>query len=264
MQSFPKIFLFLSALSAQAQSYDSLWKQRRMATPRSQWESNRKALNRQLRQAEEDKLYLSASPLGILDPYDTNLMLGAEYCLTPIVSLRADMGYIFHSAHFIRAFKTQGVVFRPMIRIHSMRRDARSSFDIVLHYKYVKSTQEDWLGHIPVNGVPSYSEFTEFDVIRSRGGLMLFYNHRIPLFEGARSYIEFYGGAGIKFRNNVYVKERPNSIYLRHPFQTEAQRQPSLTIQMGLRLVYKLPRDFFRKNKLDKTNYGKRSEYGNP
>jgi len=256
------LLLFLSD-AAQAQSYDSLW--RRQTTERSLYrrlKNDEKNLAWQLKQAEKDKLYLSWSPLGLLfDIVDTNLTLGAEYCLTPSISIRADMGYVFQSSYFTSYAKARGVVLRPMIRIYSSR-DVRSSFDVAFHYKYVKTTLEDWLGRMPVNGVPSYSEFTEFDIVRSRWGVMVFYNYRTLPFARDRCYVEFYWGAGVKYRHNISLKNQPNTTYYRTNIPEDRVR-PFPTLQMGLRLVYKFPHDLFHKSKLDKTNYGKRSEGGN-
>lgn len=251
----------LSGLAAQAQTYDSLWKLKRMERDlrhQLKREENESAL--QLRQIDQDKLHLSLNPLGVLfDFIDTNITLGAEYYLTPKVSVRADMGYIYHSAYYVKAIKARGFIFRPMIRLYSMRK-ARSSFDLSFHYKYVKSTQDDWLGRLPVNGVPSYSEFTEFDIIRSRWGVMLFYNYRTRRFANNRCYVEFYWGVGLKSRVNVYLKDQPKSIYRLIEDSGPSSLQTIPTLQMGLRVVYKFPHDLFQKAKLKKTNYGKRNE----
>lgn len=258
MRPFYKIFLLLLLSGVvRAQSYDSLRKLRMME--RALYHSlknEEKQLAWQLKQAEKDKLYLSLSPLGLLDMVDTNFTLGAEYCLTPSISVRADMGYIFQSTYFYKSLKARGLVVRPMMRIYLQ--NVRSSFDLAFHYKYVRSTEEDWITRQPVNGVPSYSEFTEFDIVRSRWGVMLFYNYRTRPFAENRCYVEFYWGVGVKYRHNIYLKDQPNSTYFRTHFDEE-RRRPFPTLQMGLRVVYKFPHDLFRKNKLDKTNYGKRN-----
>lgn len=227
---------------------------------RNQLKNNERESALQLRQFDQDKLYLSLNPLGVIfDFIDTNITLGAEYCLTPRVSVRADMGYIYQSSYYVKAIKARGFIFRPMIRLYS-RQNPRSSFDLAFHYKYVKSTQDDWLGRLPVNGVTSYREFTEFDIVRSRWGVMLFYNYQTRRFANNRCYVEFYWGVGLKSVVKAYLKDQPNSTYYRVSNADPSSLQTVPTLQMGLRVVYKFPHALFQKVKLKKTNYGKRSD----
>jgi len=157
-----------------------------------------------------EKLYVRLNFLGLLDGLDQNFSTGLEYKFAPRWSTGSDLAWIFNSQYFAATQSIRGIIFRPFIRyyVHKQKRE-RSFVEAELHYKFVSYKIQDWLGRNPVNGVPSYEEYTTFHYNKNVFDFHLKAGNQAYLSRNDQLRMEFNYGVGVRWKwqgvkNGVY------------------------------------------------------------
>ena len=176
--------------------------------------------------------------LGMLDPYDENFSIGAEYKFATHWSSGADVAYIFNSAYLSDSKHCQGFILRPFIRFYP-NTSRRGYFEVELHHKHVAYQLTDWLGKDVVDGVPSYEEYTTFHYIKNAYGVNIKFGTWSDLTNDKRLRLEYHIGLGLRFKK----QHSANGSYTADTgFFTELYKPDYATpvLPMGIRLVYDL------------------------
>jgi len=185
--------------------------------------------------------FIRINPTGLLDFVETNFSLGYEYHLTHNWSIAADATWIFYSKYFSHTKHANGFIFRPAIRRYTG--PLKTGFlEAELHYKYVVSTIQDWLGRNCVGGVSAYEEFTKFDYLRKVIGFHLKVGHAAKLSKDNKFWFEYYIGLGARWTFRKVINE-PNScyIYASGPFSDAIENaRTTIALPCGFRLLYNL------------------------
>lgn len=176
--------------------------------------------------------------LGMLDPYDENFSIGAEYKFSPHWSSGADVAYIFNSAYLSDSKHCQGFILRPFIRFYP-NTSRRGYFEVELYYKHVAYQLTDWLGKDVVDVIPSYEEYTTFHFIKNAYGVNIKAGSSTNLTKDRRFRLEYYLGLGIRFKkqhadNGSYSPDKETLIGLYRP------NYATTVLPVGIRLVYDL------------------------
>ncbi len=157
-----------------------------------------------------EKWYVRLNFPGLLDGLDQNFSTGLEYRFAPRWSTGSDIAWIFYSKYFTETQSANGIIIRPFIRyyVHQQRRQ-RSFIEAELHYKFASYEIQDWLGREPVNGVPSYEEFTTFHYNKNVFGIHLKAGNQTYLTRDDKLRMEFNYGVGVRWKwqgvkNGVY------------------------------------------------------------
>lgn len=185
--------------------------------------------------------FIRFNPLGLLDPGDMNISVGAERFIRPRLSVASDIAFIFRSSNFAQARRSTGFVFRPAIRFYPNR--TAFFLEGELHYKQVNHQIRDWLGMDAVNGIPSYERFTDFTYRRNTYGFHLKAGRIMQSFLGTNLWWEVYAGVGARFYQFKVVRQ-PRSVYDRtrwFDLDREGIRY-SPVVPMGLRVMWKVKR----------------------
>ena len=148
------------------------------------------------------KILVRFSPLGVIDFLDHNLTPGIEYRMYGRWAAGLDAGYIFASDYIAKNKGTAGVLMRPYVRFYP-----KSSSGLFLHaefhYKRVRYRLEDWLGKAPVNGIPTYEEFTTFSYVKRVTGANLRIGGELFLSPNKRLRSEVTVGFGVRFKKSL-------------------------------------------------------------
>ena len=177
--------------------------------------------------------------LGILDEYDRNISLGAEYQFAPKWSAGMDAGYIFQSDYISQNTRTRGMLLRPFIRYYF--KEKRAGFlEANFHYKTVAYKVKDWIERDIINGVAAYEELSSFDFNKNVFGMNLMIGDRFRLSK-KNNIIQFepYAGLGARLKR----QEAENGFFIpdRNMFTPAYDAKFSyLAILMGTRLTIKL------------------------
>ena len=139
--------------------------------------------------------------LGILDGYDHNISLGAEYRLHPTWSVGLDAGYIFQSDYIAENKGVSGIILRPFLR-HYFKENRKGFVEAHIHFKAVRYKVSDWIGKDVVEGVPSYEEFTTFHYNKKIFGISFILGRSFNLVnKNDQVKLEPYFGLGIRIKS---------------------------------------------------------------
>lgn len=184
---------------------------------------------------------LRLNPLGLIDVVEPNISVGYVYRFSDNWAIGSDLAWVFYSRYFEQTKHADGFIFRPAIRKYIGRRK-QSFFDAELHYKYVVSTIEDWLGRDCVNGVAAYEEFTTFHYLRQSIGTNLKFGEELSLSRNNKFWLEYYLGLGFRW-NFQKVLNETNCCYIYATNPVGIQKDDghfTFAVPFGLRLLYKL------------------------
>lgn len=175
---------------------------------------------------------------GLVDPYDENASLGAEYKFDPQWSAGSDLAYIFSSEYLSDSKRTTGFIVRPFVRFYP-NNERRWFLELQLHYKYASYQLKDWLGKDIVDGNPSYEELTNFHFIKKAMGLHFNFGTSANLSRDKKLWAEFYVGLGIRHKKQyadegTYIRQKGWLVDLYQPDYA------TIVMPMGVRLVYDL------------------------
>jgi hypothetical protein len=180
--------------------------------------------------------------IGLLDPIEPNLSVGAEYFLKENISVATDAGYVLYYNDVNKTVKnTSGYIVKPGIQFYFGQRQ-NAFFRFELHYKHVNYQVEDWLNKNVVGGVSSYQEFQRFTYRRDVFGFNAIIGLRSDISQNGRFYLEYYVGVGLRKQWDGLKKE-PNSSYTSWNFPTVGRENDVLyypALPLGIRLVYRL------------------------
>ena len=140
--------------------------------------------------------------LGMLDGFDRNVSIGAEYQFSHQWAAGLDAAYIFWSEYVHRNNGARGVILRPFIRYYF--KEKRTGFlEAHFHYKKVAYKVKDWIGRDVVNGVPAYEEFSTFDFNKRVMGFSFLIGDKFNLSKDKKVKFEPYIGLGLRFKKQV-------------------------------------------------------------
>lgn len=189
------------------------------------------------------KLYFRMNPAGLIDAFDENITIGAEYRFNHKWSATMDAGYIFFSGYAGRVKSASGVLLRPGIRKYcGQRKDI--FLDLQFHFKEVNYRVKDWLDKNVVDNVATYEEYKTFRYHKRVIGGQFMIGGKEYLSRSHRLCFEVYVGIGIRYKAEG-VRDEPNSRYnpingmdLTTP-STETSKRVVAAVPFGLRLVYR-------------------------
>jgi len=178
------------------------------------------------------------NPFGTIDFLDNNFTPGVEYKLNKRWSVGLDAGYVFTSNYIPESKRAGGVLLRPFVRVYP-----NSSLGLFLqgelHYKRVRYSIEDFLGRAPVNGIPSYEEFTRFGYIKRVIGAQVRVGRQFYLTDDERLRLEFSIGLGVRFKKS-YVKDGVYAINDFFGIRNVDANQGLPAVPMAFHLTYQL------------------------
>lgn len=146
----------------------------------------------------QPKTSLRFNILGLADPIDENLSFGIEHRFRSKWSVGTDVGWVFNTTYIGNSKGVNGIIARPFLRYYPEHRN--SFWEAELHYKYVSYKIEDWLGRIPINNVPTYQEFTTFNLQKYAAGIHVKWGFQSNLSRDKKFKFEFVSGLGIRFK----------------------------------------------------------------
>ncbi len=176
---------------------------------------------------------------GLLDFYDQNISLGAEYPFNPQWSAGIDAGYIFQSEYIRENTGVKGMILRPFIRYYF--KEKRTGFlEANLHYKNVVYKVKDWIGRDITNGIPAYEELSIFDFNKNVYGINVVIGNKWNLDKkNNRIKLEPYAGLGARIRRQK--SGNGSFAFNNNWFSPDFEPKFSyLAILMGMRLTFKL------------------------
>jgi hypothetical protein len=100
---------------------------------------------------------MRANVTGLMDFFDANISLGAEYQWNPRNAMIIDVAYIFYTMYAgpRTATNVGGFYIRPTYR-HYLGKTQTAFLEGTFMYKNVSSTNNTWVGVNPVQGIPSF------------------------------------------------------------------------------------------------------------
>ena len=187
----------------------------------------------------QPKILLRFNVLGLADPLDQNLSFGFEDHFHPNWSAGTDAAWVFNTNTVDHLKGVNGFVARPFIRYYPKMHN--SFWEAELHYKYVSYKIEDWLGRIPVNNIPTYLEFTTFNLQKQAAGIHIKWGFQSNLSRNQKLKFEYVTGIGVRFKWNkvddgIYTIRR--GIININNLSTGTYVSPVFLV--NLRLVYAL------------------------
>ncbi|MBY0479408.1 MAG: hypothetical protein K2Q24_17305 [Chitinophagaceae bacterium] len=192
------------------------------------------------------KLALRISPLGLVDPVETNFSAGVERKLSPKFSVGGDAAVYIARDVLTDRQPMSGFHLRPTVRWYSGKR-LKGFTELVLMYKHTVRKQNDWLGMDCVNEVPAYEKFTTFKQIRDVFDLSFRAGVQEQLFNSEKWKFEFYMGLGLrqKFHRIKYSEKNTCAANEFADFfpvfdQSSTGSFTSISIPFGIRLVYQI------------------------
>lgn len=182
------------------------------------------------------------NPSGLINIFDANISLGADYRFKRKWSAALDASWIFYSINFSDAKHTSGIILRPAVRYY-VGAKLRRFIEGELHYKNVAYRFEDWLGRDCVNNIPAYEEFTNFRYLKQEYGFHIKTGILYALGNASRFFIEIYAGVGLHHR--IYkIKDKPDGCLInRDNFfgrENYLARPTYVALPTGGRLVYRM------------------------
>ncbi|TAD81706.1 MAG: hypothetical protein EAY75_17370 [Bacteroidetes bacterium] len=183
-------------------------------------------------------------PLGLLNVFDVNLTLGAEYFYAERRSVYLDAGYIFASAFSQNnggaILPTAGMQLRGGHRWY-LGNSTPWFVETDARYKHVKYAEnERWVGRNVVNGIPSFSELVRYnekkDIITVEGKVGLLGRFG----RNGNCAIESWIGLGLRYRN-FYADLPADAQFFDDNFDfINYGRYTFLNVPLGLRLTWQL------------------------
>ncbi|MDH7464034.1 DUF3575 domain-containing protein [Chitinophagaceae bacterium 26-R-25] len=179
---------------------------------------------------------------GMIDPFNSNLTMGAEYRFLPHWSFVADAGWIF--ASLSEGEKVSGYLIRPAVKYYPSLRHL-FFFEAQLHYKYIQKKGATWVPHEVLNDIPTYEKYENVRIYARSYSLNLLCGTQLPLRKpgGAkwdrlnRWKFEYYWGVGFHY----YEETKPPDIAGTDDFLPfPGLSQFAVTPQLGITLVYRL------------------------
>jgi hypothetical protein len=153
--------------------------------------------------SKDFRLTARVNPLSLFNPAEGAIIAGIEKRIKKRVSVGGDAGYIFWSLNttsFQGTSTMQGFLFRPAIRYYTT--DAMHFYiEGAANIKYINNRQTDWLGMNCIDDVPSYYEFTEYNIRSTTAGFSANFGVCENIFKSQKLYLEFYGGIGMRYRD---------------------------------------------------------------
>ncbi len=187
---------------------------------------------------DTDRVVIRFSLLGPIDFLDNNFTPGVEYKLNGRWSVGLDAGYIFASNYISESKRTSGVLLRPFVRLYP---NGSGGFFLQgeLHYKRARYAIQDWVGRAPVNGIPSYEEYTTFGYIKRVIGAQCRVGRQFILSRDDRLKLEFSIGLGVRFKKS-YVKDGVYAINDFFNFRNVDPNRGLPAIPLAFHLCYQL------------------------
>lgn len=180
---------------------------------------------------------LSINLPGIIDIFDANITLGADFKCTKTISAGLDAGYIYASIYTSNVVSTSGIILRPYVRFYIGNKE-QFFFQTQLHYKSVNYIKEEWVGSDPVNGVPSFSQLRKTDNFKKAFGIHLLLGVRGQLSKSNEHFLaESTIGLGIRTKK----QESENGSFNTSGFVFGGQNKAiSPVLLFNVKLCYRL------------------------
>lgn len=184
------------------------------------------------------------SPLGLVDPVETNFSAGVEKKLRPAFSVGGDAAIYIARDVLAERRPMSGFHLRPTVRWYSGKK-MKGFTELVLMYKHTVRKENDWLGMDCVNGVPAYQKFTSYKNIRDVVDVSFRAGLQEQLFDSDKWMFEFYIGLGVRQKFHRIKYSEPNTCAVNEfnvffplfdPAATGSYT--TVTIPLGIRLVY--------------------------
>lgn len=185
----------------------------------------------------EKKIVIRFNFIGLLDPYDENISMGAEYRFNAHWSTGSDVAYIFNSIYLSESKKVNGFIFRPFIRYYP-ENHKKSFFEAEIHYKNVAYQITDWIGRDADNGVPAYEEYATFNYNKNVYGLHFKAGTQANLSRNKKLRLEVHLGLGIRYKKqgvNAGIYLRPRDLLFPDIYSPEYS---IIVVPAGMRLLY--------------------------
>lgn len=157
------------------------------------------------------KLQLRMNPLGVVDPFETNLSAGVDARIKKRLSVGGDMAVYLVRDGFSRSLN--GFNVKPFLRLYAKGKWNTYS-EIVLMYKHTVAKEEGWLGMDCVNGVPAYEKYDTYKNIKDVVDLSVRVGIRDHLFHSPDWFYEFYIGLGIRQKILSIGYAEPNTCVI--------------------------------------------------
>jgi len=168
-------------------------------------------------QTNDYKQQLRINPLGILNPFETNLSVGYDVRVRKILSVGGDVGVYLARDAFSRPLS--GFFVRPALRMYSKNK-LKAYTELVLMYKHTVQKEEGWLGMDCVNGVPSYEKFDQYKYVRDVFDISFRFGFRERLFHSPNWFYEGYMGLGIRQKILSIKYAQKNTCLNNNDFET--------------------------------------------
>lgn len=185
------------------------------------------------------KFSLRTSPFSLADPMHPNFTIGAEYMLKNNQAVGLDYSFILNVVSGGGDYH-RGFIIRPTYKFFF--NTERSQFiELDFFWKKLYTPQTDWLGMNIVNGVPSYYQFMNYNIIKDVNGINVKFGKKQELFD-SRIFFEIYIGLGVRFKR-YKIEEFPDSNFNIRELGTFARQLQtnetywSVSFPMGVRVV---------------------------
>ncbi|MCX6208420.1 MAG: hypothetical protein NTZ59_02675 [Bacteroidetes bacterium] len=188
-----------------------------------------------------EKILLRFSPLSLIDIYHPSATFGAELTTTKKQAFGLDVSLLINTLAVDNVYRT-GFIIKPTYKFFV---DKLKENFIELDCFWKKNYWEEsrWGGREYQNGIPSYYQKEDYNVVKNVLGLNVKFGSRIELFDGF-VFVELYVGLGARVTNHK-VKEHPDeTIEVKKPFFIDNQKALTnvdvwgLSIPMGVRIVF--------------------------
>ncbi len=195
-------------------------------------------------QVDKGDLHLRWYPLGLINIFDQNLTLEAEYSYVSNRSMILDAGYVMASTYGNESGKIKtasGFIIKTAHRWYFGKGYNPSFIDAEAGFKSVRYQSEDqWVGRGVVAGTPAYEELMQVESQKDVFTLGARIGKRVTFSPTSRVGMEFWGGLGIRYRH-YYPKlpqdaETPQDMgWFSNPMDYGENWFPDF--QLGLRLT---------------------------
>lgn len=192
-------------------------------------------------QTNDYKQQLRINPLGVLNPFETNLSVGYDVRVKKILSVGGDVGVYLARDAFSRPLN--GFFIRPALRLYSNSKPNMYS-EIVVMYKHTVRKENGWLGMDCVNGVPSYEKFDQYKNVKDVFDISFRFGFRERWFHSKNWFFECYMGLGVRQKILTIKYEEKKSCITADNFNSIGQFGQSvpgsytvLSVPLGIRFT---------------------------
>lgn len=155
---------------------------------------------------QQGDIRLRWQPLGLINTFDMNLTVGAEYIYAAKKGVSVDLGYIFASTYGNNGGTASlrpatGGILRLGHRWYVGRRSPQF-LEAEAGIKWARyRSEETWVGRGVVAGVPSYEELMVYTSRKQVYNLNVKYGYRVDFSRTSPINMEVLMGVGVRYRN---------------------------------------------------------------